>query len=93
MMDLHRRMLRDPVIRQRMMADTAMRRMLVEMDEIPAAAAGPPAAAPAKARRAPVRPRAAPARPRAAPAPAKPAPKDTVAKNPHDNMPGMHPRP
>jgi hypothetical protein len=37
MMDLHMRMLEDPVIRQRMMADTAMRRMMMQMlDSMPA---------------------------------------------------------
>jgi hypothetical protein len=37
MTDLHMRMLEDPVIRQRMMADTAMRRMVTEMlDSMPA---------------------------------------------------------
>ncbi|MDQ6633649.1 MAG: hypothetical protein M3Z10_02715 [Gemmatimonadota bacterium] len=32
LMELHERMLRDPVIRQRVMADTAMRRMMEQMD-------------------------------------------------------------
>lgn len=37
MMRLHEQMMRDPVIRQRMMADTAMRRMMSEMEKDSAA--------------------------------------------------------
>ena len=32
MMEMHERMMRDPVIRERIMADTAMRRMMTQMD-------------------------------------------------------------
>ena len=40
MTQLHEQMMRDPVIRQRVMADTAMRRMMNEMDAKHGAAAG-----------------------------------------------------
>lgn len=103
MMELHERMMRDPVIRQRVMADTAMRRMMQGMDlpqepaPPPSGAAdghgGHPGAAPGNRtavppRRAP-KPAARPA-PRSAPAPARDSmPGDRSMPMDHDAMPGM----
>ncbi len=104
MMQLHMRMMNDPVISKRMMADTAMRRMMEDMmAQMPAEHRAqmkalmseqmPPAKkAPAKARRAP---RAAP-KPAAKPKPADPhgghqmtPPKPPPKKAKQDSMPGM----
>lgn len=89
MMDLHMRMMSDPVIRDRIMADTAMRRMMQEMmREMPAEHRGhmeammrdaPPTRVAA--------PRARVAKPPAKKPAAKPAPKVPAAKK--DSMPGM----
>ncbi|MBA2440074.1 MAG: hypothetical protein H0V50_05300 [Thermoleophilaceae bacterium] len=104
MMQLHMRMMNDPVISKRMMADTAMRRMMEDMmAQMPAEHRAQmkalmseqmPSAkkAPAKARRAP---RAAP-KPAAKPKPADPhgghqmtPPKPPPKKTKQDSMPGM----
>jgi hypothetical protein len=87
MMELHMRMMGDPVIRERMMADTALRRMMTGMmASMPAEHrqemermmrdTGPSPATPAKATRRGSRPAAA------KPA-AKPAPKPATQADPH----------
>jgi hypothetical protein len=97
-MDLQMRLLRDPVIRRRLLADSTTRRMTLDMiGQMPAdhraemmrlladtASAPAPAAAPAAAQRAPARaaPRPAAARP-AAPTPSKPAPKPAMDHSKH----------
>ena len=97
MMELHMRMLADPVIRSRLAADTAMRRMMTEMmDDMPAEhrqqmqdmlnradRAEPPApTARPRARAKPTPAKPTPAKPAPAkPAPAKPAP--TKPADPH----------
>ncbi|MGI9040831.1 MAG: hypothetical protein ACR2HK_07000 [Gemmatimonadales bacterium] len=60
MMEMHRRMMADPVIRQRMLADTAMQRMMQEMEgQVPPDGRGKTGAA--KGKKAPAAPRAEPA--------------------------------
>ncbi|MGI9075840.1 MAG: hypothetical protein ACR2G6_00750 [Gemmatimonadaceae bacterium] len=103
MMQLHMRMMNDPVISKRMMADTAMRRMMEDMMKgMPAehrahmeammSEKAPAARAPAKARRAP----AAVPKPAAKPKPADPhgghqmpPSKPPPKKAKQDSMPGM----
>jgi hypothetical protein len=82
-MELHERMLRDPVIRQRVMADTAMRRMMDAKTSKPAAKSTA-ARQPATAKKAPAAKKPAPKRA----APAKPAP-PKLAPMDHSKMPGM----
>jgi hypothetical protein len=97
MMDLHRRLMADPVIRDRIMADTAMRRMIQDMMRVmpaehrqpmEAMMAKPSAKAPAKKPAATKRadPHAGHNMPAAKPAP-KAAPKKPAAKK--DSMAGM----
>jgi hypothetical protein len=87
MMELHMRMLADPVIRTRLMADTAIRRMMTEMmDDMPAEHRQEMQDMLDRPARAEVPPPAARPRGRAKPTPAKPAaakptpPKTTPAK-------------
>lgn len=93
MMELHMRMVSDSVIRQRIMADTAMRRMMQEMmSEMPAEHRGHMEVMMREAGAQPVAPpRATAAKPSAKKAPLKPlpkaAPKKPAAKK--DSMPGM----
>lgn len=98
MMELHALMMRDPVIRQRVMADTAMRRRMAAVMGDSAMGAMPERATPAK------RPAATPtrqARPRSAqPArttrPTQPKPqvkKDSVAADPHRGHGAPPPKP
>lgn len=97
MMDMHMRMMADPVIRERIMADTALRRMMQDMmSEMPtehrahmeAMMAKPAEKEPAKkpAATKPADPHAGHKMPAAKPAP-KAAPKTPAAKK--DSMPGM----
>jgi hypothetical protein len=103
MMDMHMRMMADPVIRKRIVADTAMRRMMTEMiDQMPAEHRDlmkemmreemtKPSATGTK-KPAAAKPRAAADKP-AAKKPAtttkKPVPKDSMPGMDHSKMPGM----
>lgn len=99
MHQLHARMLRDPVIRERVMADTAMHRLMMEMVEgMPAEqreemmrAMHPPADPAHDAHPAPAARKPAPAG-RAAPA-RKPAPKPAAKRAPADPHAGHGARP
>ena len=98
MMDVYMRMMADPVIRARVMADTAMRRMMTDMiDEMPVehrehlqemmrdtSAVKGRTAAPtgAPSKRPPVKKPAATKKP-------APQPKDTMPGMDHSKMPGM----
>jgi hypothetical protein len=90
MMEMHERMMRDPVIRDRVMADTAMRRMMEAIDSthggMQATAAKKPATrSTSTARKAPPARKATPTK--------KPAPGKKVPPRPapmdHSRMPGM----
>jgi hypothetical protein len=103
MMDMHMRMMADPVIRKRIVADTAMRRMMTEMiDQMPVEHRDlmkemmreemtKPSATGTK-KPAAAKPRAAADKP-AAKKPAtttkKPVPKDSMPGMDHSKMPGM----
>jgi hypothetical protein len=99
MMDLYLRMMADPVVRERLMADTAMRRMMNEMmREMPAEhrehmqeMMRTPAPAPARPPTAkPTPPHAGHAAPSRTPTPAKSRPAaKKPAKPPRDSTPGM----
>ncbi len=92
MMQMHERMMRDPVIRQRVMADTAMRRMMQPMDTSHAGMAGMDMSA-GKAHMSPTakkKPAARTKQPAKKPA-AKPVPMDHTKMKGMPNMPGMKP--
>jgi hypothetical protein len=79
MMDMHARMMADSVIRQRVMADTTMRRLMTQMmDSMATPGNAKPKAEPSG------RNKQAPAKPPApAPEPAKPQPADTTSHQGH----------
>jgi hypothetical protein len=80
MMELHRRMMADPVIRQRIMADSTMRRMMTEMMDSAGPGREPPREKPAPARK-----KQGPTRAPAKPLPAKPESTDTAPPHQHSS--------
>ena len=82
MMQLHTRMMADSVIRQRIMSDTAMRRMMEDVMPNVMSKMPPPTAAPQPAAKKPAA--------KATKKPAtKPTPKDSIPGMDHTKMPGM----
>jgi hypothetical protein len=96
MAELHMRMMADPVIRERVMADSAMRRMMRDMmSRMPAEHRAHMEALMREARPAPAKPSTAGKKPSASRKPpakkpvTKPAPKDSMPGMDHGKMPGM----
>ena len=83
MTDLHARMMADPVIRKRVMADSAMRGLMSQMMDSAAAAPREKHEDHGQQRREPSGRKQPPAKPAPAPRPAKPEPADTAPHREH----------